>query len=409
MSDAPPESHFDLLAPIPGFRFAGVHCGLKKKEGALDLGVVIADEPAVSAAVLTRNLVRAAPVEVVAERIKRGKTRALLVNSGNANACTGAPGMRATLETSAALAAALDCPPEQVLPASKGVIGVLLPAEKVNGAIAQLVAAARPEGVADFAEAIRTTDRFRKVARRKVRAGKKRSYSVLAVAKGAGMIHPDMATTLAFVFTDAPVKRSFLKSALKSAIDASFNRITVDGDTSTNDTVAVLASGAGGGPKLAGECSTSRRFVEALHGTLTEVAKMIVADGEGAEHIARIEVRGAATDTDATKIARTIATSPLVKTALHGKDPNWGRILAAAGRAGASFDPAKATLDIGGVRVFERGKPIMDAACEARASAAMEAAELYIVLRVREGKGRGWYWTSDLGHAYVTLNADYRS
>lgn len=398
----------DLFAPVPGFRFAGISCGMKAN-GDRDLALAVADQPVVSAAVLTRNLVRAAPVDVVAERVKRGKTRAILVNSGNANAVTGAEGMKATLETTGALAAALDVPPEQVLPASTGVIGVLLPTEKVTGATPALLAAARPDGIEDFAEAIRTTDRYRKVSRRVVARGKRRAYSVLAVAKGAGMIHPDMATTLGFVFTDAPVKRSFLRQALRAAIDDTFNRITVDGDTSTNDTVVALASGAGGGAKLTGECQTSERLVRAMREVLEDVAKMIVADGEGAEHVARIEVRGCASDADATRIARTIATSPLVKTALHGKDPNWGRILAAAGRAGVRFDPKRATLDIGGQRVLERGRPVMDAEREAAASEAMAGPEVDILLKLREGRGRGWYWTSDLGHAYVTLNADYRS
>lgn len=403
-------SKLDDAAPsprVPGFRFASIASGIKPN-GALDLALAVADRPVAAAAVLTQNMVRAAPVDLVEARVKGGEIGAILVNSGNANAVTGAEGMKAALDTTARVAEALGLKAAQVLPASTGVIGVLLPADRIVEATPRLVAGLSADGLGGFAEAIRTTDRYKKIAQRSFAWGG-RTYEVVAVAKGAGMIHPNMATTLGFVFTDAPVELHFLREALRASIEDSFNRITVDGDTSTNDTVVAMASGASGGDQLTGDCEGSALLRAAMLQVLEDVAKAIVADGEGAERIARIEVRGAKSDAEATQIARTIATSPLVKTALHGKDPNWGRILAAAGRAGVRFDPDKADLDIGGQRVLQQGKPVMDAAREAAASAAMAEPEVEIEFTLSEGSGRGWYWACDLGHAYVSLNADYRS
>lgn len=390
-----------------GFSLAGLACGIKKN-GRPDVGLIVADRDCPVAAVFTRNRVRAAPVTIAGARVRRGTARAVLANSGNANACTGPAGERAALEATAAIARALGIDEASVLPASTGVIGVPLPAGLIVRAAPALVAALDPGGVDAFAQAILTTDRGPKVAARSFGLGGRRRAKVLAIAKGAGMIHPDMATTLVFVLTDAPVGRRFLRRALASAVDGSFNRMTVDGDTSTNDAVFLMASGAAGGTPLRPDAEAAPRFLKALTGALEEVGKLVVSDGEGAEHLVRVEVRGAPSDAAATRVARTIATSSLVKTALHGQDPNWGRILAAAGRAGVELDPARARVRIGDVDVYRRGAPVGEAA-EAPASAVMARPEYTIRVDLAAGDGRGHYWTCDLGHAYVRLNADYRS
>jgi len=265
-----------------------------------------------------------------------------------------------------------------------------------------------PDGADAFARSILTTDRGPKVAWRSVSLGRRRRATVLAIAKGAGMIHPDMATTLAFVLTDAPISHSGLKRLLRSATDETFNRITVDGDTSTNDTILALASGAVGGPRLPAAGPVRERFARAFTEALEDVAKLIVADGEGAERLVKVVVRGAASDKAAVRVARTVATSQLVKTAIHGRDPNWGRLLAAAGRSGVAIDEHRVNIWIGGVAVYRRGRPVGDAA-EAPAAAAMEQAEYTIELRLGRGAGRAHYWTCDLGHEYVRINADYRT
>ncbi|MCB9621595.1 MAG: bifunctional glutamate N-acetyltransferase/amino-acid acetyltransferase ArgJ [Sandaracinus sp.] len=395
-----------LFAPVAGFRFAGLSAGIKKKAGAPDLGLIVADADVPVAAVYTTNRVKAAPVRLAAKRTKRGKARAVVVNAGNANACTGVAGMKAAKTSTAAVASALGVAPESVIPASTGVIGVLLPAEKIVDAAPSLAASASAEGIEDFAHAILTTDRGPKLARVSFEVGGQEA-TVLAVAKGAGMIHPNMATTLCFVVTDAKVGSKELASALSEASELTFNRISVDGDTSTNDAIVAMASGAMGGRALKGKGLTA--FREALREALEGVALQIVADGEGAEHVARITVEGARSDGSALRIARTMATSPLVKTAMHGKDPNWGRLLAAAGRSGERFDPERAEVALGDVTVFRDGLTTMDAETEAKAGEVMKRPRYEITLRLAEGKGRAFYWTCDLGHAYVSCNADYRS
>jgi len=347
-------------------------------------------------------------VIIAEERVHGGLASAVLVNSGNANACTGKAGHRVTLSTTAAVAGALGCAPSHVLPASTGVIGHLLPGERVVGGIPQLVRSLGPDGADAFARSILTTDRGPKLAWRRVSLGGGRRATVLAIAKGAGMIHPDMATTLAFVLTDAPVSRSALKRLLRTATDETFNRITVDDDTSTNDTILALASGAVGGPQLPGSGRVRERFARAFTDVLEDVAKLIVADGEGAERLVKIVVRGALNDKAALRVARTVATSQLVKTAIHGRDPNWGRLLAAAGRSGVSIDERRVNIRVGGVPVYSRGRPVGEAA-EVPAATAMDQAEYAIELRLGAGEGQAHYWTCDLGHEYVRINADYRT
>lgn len=394
------------LPIVPGFRFAGIHAGIKKN-GKPDLALAVADEPVPAAAVFTKNLVRAAPVDIAEARVRAGKIRAILVNSGNANACTGKDGVRAALGSTAAVARALGAKAEHVFPASTGVIGQQLRAGVIDAAVPALVDSLGEDAAPDFARAIMTTDKAEKVAHRtlKLPGG---TITVLGICKGAGMIHPNMATMLGFVFTDAKVAPAVLSRVLRRGADATFNRISVDGDTSTNDTLAILASGRTGSAIKAGSPALAR-FERAVIEVLEDLAVQIVSDGEGAEHAVRIEVKGAKSPADAEKAARAIATSPLVKTALHGCDPNWGRIVAAAGRSGARFEPKNVDVRIGDVVVFKAGKPVMDAPTEARASEVMRKARYAITVKLGGGKGADHYFTSDLGHEYVRINADYRS
>jgi glutamate N-acetyltransferase / amino-acid N-acetyltransferase len=396
----------DPLPLIRGFRFAGISAGIKKS-GAKDLALVVADRPVPTAGVFTRNLVRAAPVEISEARLRGGKAQALLSNSGNANACTGKQGHAAAIASSRAVARALGIAEEHVLPSSTGVIGVVLPGEKLVGATPALVDDLSDDGAARFAEAIMTTDRFRKTSTATFR-GTKGGGALLGIAKGAGMIHPDMATTLGFLVTDVNATPAYLRRALRKAVNETLNRISVDGDTSTNDSFYLMASGATGSTPLRGGDAASARFERALADVLEELGRAMVSDGEGAEHAVRIEVL-ADTEKNALEVARTIARSLLVKTALHGCDPNWGRIIAAAGRAGVKFDPGRAEVSIGDVRVFRRGLPTFDAETERKASAVMKQPRYTISLALGTGKAKAHVLTSDLGHEYVRINADYRS
>ncbi len=395
------------MTHVPGFRFSAVAAGIKKKEGALDLALIVADEPVSAAGVFTRNVVRAAPVDVAQKRIASGQVRAVLVNSGNANACTGEPGLAATLDTTAAVARALGTTPELVIPASTGVIGAVLPADKVLTAVPALVESLSAEGADRFAEGILTTDRWKKVATASLEQNGARA-TFLGMAKGAGMIHPDLgpqpphATLLAFVVTDATATPELLQAALERAADLTFNACSVDGDTSTNDTLVVLASGK----------SPVRPSLAELTDKLIEVcrplARELVRDGEGAEHAVDIVVRGLASEADAKQVAKTVAASPLVKTALYGKDANWGRLLAAAGRAGVYFTPSRATISIGGHVICERGLPTGKEA-ELRAGEVMKQNTYIIELELGDGPGTFTYVTCDFGHGYIDVNAGYRS
>jgi glutamate N-acetyltransferase/amino-acid N-acetyltransferase len=390
---------------VKGFKWAGVRAGLKAN-GKRDVGLIVGEEPLAAAAVFTRNVVRAAPVELASRHVRGGRISAVLVNSGNANACTGKAGERACAETVNAIAGALGMSPKQVFPASTGVIGKVLPADKILRVVPDLLADLDAGHAAHFSEAILTTDQWEKNARTTFRVGGS-SATVVAIAKGAGMIHPDMATTLAFVATDAVVAPAVLRRALRSAADRTFNALSVDGDTSTNDTILALASSRTG--RAVGASGAGFAALEAaLADVLGTVGELIVKDGEGAEHVVRIEVRGTKNDDAARKIASTIARSSLVKTALYGKDPNWGRIVAAAGRAGVRFDPSRVTVSIGGVAIV-RGGAALGGKTEARVAKAMKQPKYTIELSVGAGAGRAHYLTCDLGHGYVNVNADYRT
>lgn len=384
-----------------------MHCGIKPKKG-LDLGLILADEPAAAAGVFTQNRVIAAPVVIAKRRVRAGACRAVLVNSGNANACTGRAGQRAALSSTRALAEELGASQSQVVPASTGVIGVQLPKNAIERAIPELVQKSSAASAGAFSRAILTTDRGPKMASAQFLIGKSRA-TVLGIAKGAGMIHPDMATTLAFIMTDVAVSPNVLAKALRASVDGTFNRITVDGDTSTNDMILLLASGQASQRALGARDKASSRFVGALTEVLGRLGELIVSDGEGAERLVRIEVKGARSDSAALQVAETIATSQLVKTAIHGCDPNWGRIVAAAGRAGVPFRVDDVNVKVGAVTVFRKGAPVSSAAVERKASNVMKKPRYTITLEMGKGSGQAHYWTCDLGHEYVRINADYRS
>ncbi|MEM7436297.1 MAG: bifunctional glutamate N-acetyltransferase/amino-acid acetyltransferase ArgJ [Myxococcota bacterium] len=396
-----------MTRPTKGFRYSGVAAGIKSA-GALDLGLIAADAPVPAAGVFTRNLVRAAPVVLSERRLRGGAAQAILVNSGNANACTGRAGHEVAIASTRAVAKRLGVAAKLVLPASTGVIGVPIAHGQIEAAVPKLVDALSARDTSTFANAILTTDRGPKEAGATLVVGSTRCR-ILGVAKGAGMIHPNMATTLAFVTTDAAVGHRALLSHLSRAAERTFNRATVDGDTSTNDSIYALASGASASRSVSSRGADADKFGSALTDVLESLVKMIVADGEGAEHLVRITVQGTRTHDDAVQIARTVGGSQLVKTAIHGADPNWGRILAAAGRAGVRLNPDHVSISIGSVGIFDHGRPTMPPKTEAKAARVMRRPEYEITVEVGKGRGLGHYWTCDLGHEYVRINADYRT
>jgi glutamate N-acetyltransferase/amino-acid N-acetyltransferase len=390
-----------MSGKVLGFRFAAVSAGIRK-DGRIDLALAVCDRPAVTAALFTRNLVKAAPVVVAAERARAGVSRAVLANAGCANAVTGEQGLAAVRETTQAVAKALGISAEEVLPASTGVIGAHLPVEKITAQASALATKLAAESHEDFALAICTTDRWTKIAEAEAEGAR-----VLAIGKGAGMIGPDVggvphATMLVFIFTDAVVEQAVLARSLTEASEVTFNACSVDGDTSTNDTVIAMASGA------SGKSPSEAALTSALTKVCDVLARSMVADGEGANHVAEIRVSGLASRADAKAVAKTIATSLLVKTMLFGEDANWGRLLAAAGRAGVAFDPKRAAISIGGVVIVKDGMPI-GAEAEKRANEFLKQPSYIIELTLGDGPGELRYLTSDLGHGYVDVNAGYRS
>lgn len=390
-----------------GFRFAGVAAGIKKK-GGLDVGMIAAEAPCATAAVFTGNRVKAAPVTLsqAALRASRGRMRGVIVNSGNANACTGAQGTADARAMAAAAAQAIGAKPGELLVASTGVIGQALPMDRVLPGVAAAGAALAPGSWDDFAAAILTTDKRAKTARRTVTLGRT-PVTLLGCTKGAGMIAPNMATTLTFIVSDAAIAPAALRAATRAAVTPSFNAIAVDGDTSTNDTLAVLASGAAGrGGALAGKALAG--FTAALTELCHDLATQLMRDGEGVHHVVTIEVRGAASERAAQAVARRVATSPLVKTAIAGGDPNWGRVLCAVGNAGPALAPERLGLRFGDVEVVRRGTlaPGYD---ETRAAAVMREAAYTIAIDLGGGKASARFLACDLSHEYVSINADYRS
>ena len=389
-----------------GFRVAAARAGLRSGPGP-DVMLLISDRgPVPAAATFTKNRLRAAPVEVSmrALRASGGRVAGVVANAGCANAGTGAPGLEDAHAVQALAAERIGVASRHVFTASTGLIGSRLGVDRIASVLPALRPAAgrRPDGEA--ARAIMTTDTVPKEAAVEVDLGQGRTARLAGMAKGSGMIHPQMGTMLAFLTTDAPVAPAALRGALRATVDRTFNQVTVDGDPSTNDTVLVLASGAEGGPELAD--ASLDAFAEGLEAVCRSLAEQIAADGEGAQHRIDVSVIGARTDREARLVARTVASSSLVKTAVHGADPNWGRIAAAAGRSGASLDPDRLAVRIGSIIVYDGAPLPFD---ERAASRALRGKVVGIGLDLRLGSGAGMAWGCDLSAEYVAINSEYRT
>lgn len=392
--------------PVPkGFRLAGVHCGIKSNAAKEDLTLIATDSEATAAGVYTQNLVVAASVTQNRAKTPCGTFRVVVINSGNANACTGERGERDSREMARLAAATVGGSEQQALVMSTGIIGHFLPMEKIETGI-DAAAAKLGDETAAFESAVRgimTTDKFQKTASRSIEIDGQ-PVQITAMAKGAGMIGPNMATMLCVVMTDASLTAAVAQELLTHAAERSFNCISVEGHTSTSDTALLLASGASG---VAPTSEADRAaFQQTLDEVCIELAKLIPSDGEGATHLITLDVTGCASRAEAHCIAKTVANSPLVKTAITGNDPNWGRIVSAAGYAGVAFDPAKVTLTINGMLIYEAGMP---AAYDAKSvSESMRANhEVHLVLTFTEGDASVRFWASDLTVEYVNFNSDY--
>jgi glutamate N-acetyltransferase/amino-acid N-acetyltransferase len=393
-----------VTAPA-GF-LAGTACAAIKKAGKRDVAVIYSSVPASAAGVFTLNRVKAAPVLISMERLAGGLARAVVVNSGNANACNGEQGMSDAMAMAAEASGILGIPEEEVLVASTGVIGKKMPMDKVLPGVRAAAGQVSTDGGSLAAQAIMTTDTFPKEAAVNLKLGGK-TVTIGGTAKGSGMIHPNMATLLCFITTDAAVSPACLKKALKHAADLSFNMITVDGDSSTNDMAVIMANGLAGNKKIEDEGSDYAYFREALTAVCTSLAKDIARDGEGATKMIEVKVLNAATDKDARLAARSIAGSNLVKTAVFGQDANWGRVICAAGYSGAAFDPEKVDIFLGDVQVAREGGSLEFS--EELALEALRQSTVKITLDFKSGRGSATAWGCDLSYDYVKINADYRT
>jgi glutamate N-acetyltransferase/amino-acid N-acetyltransferase len=398
------------LPPIDGVRLATAAAGIRYK-GRTDVLLAIMDEGTVAAGVFTKSKCPSAPVEWDRANLKKSKSRALIVNSGNANAFTGKNGRSATKLTGDIVSKALGCKPADVFQSSTGVIGEPLDASKFSGVMDQLVSGASAEAWQDAARAIMTTDTFPKVATATAKIGKTR-VTINGIAKGAGMIAPDMATMLSYVFTDAPVSAAVLQALLSKGVTDTFNAVTIDSDTSTSDTLMAFATGTAaerGAPKITRASDPRlKAFAKAFHDVLANLSEQVARDGEGARKLVEIIVEGATSDKSARKIAMSIANSPLVKTAIAGEDANWGRVVMAVGKAGEPADRDRLSIAFNGIRVAKRGErdPSYD---EVQVSEAMKNPEIQIKVSIGLGKGRDRVLTCDLTKEYVAINGDYRS
>jgi len=395
-----------VFAVPKGFKAAACSAGIKKS-GKLDLALICADKPVECAGVFTTNKVVAAPVKITESRVRQGLCQAILVNSGNANACTGVPGLQDARRCGDLVAANLDIAPEMVAVSSTGVIGVPLPMYCFEEHVPTLCRMLKQDQFDGVARAMMTTDAFPKMSGRTIMIDGQ-EVRLLGLAKGAGMIHPDMATMLAFVVTDALLADGLLEHSLRQSVNSSFNRITVDRDTSTNDMVLLLASGEAENQEIAEGSQTLGQFDNALSEIMLDLAKMIVRDGEGATKLVRIQINGAASDDDALVAARSVATSQLVKTAFFGEDANWGRIIAAVGYSGADVDPDQVSIMIDDVTMVSKGLGL-GSEQETLASEILKKPEFTVMIDLALGKGSAYYYTSDLTYEYVKINADYRS
>lgn len=395
-----------------GFRFGAAKAGVKAS-GRTDFALIVANTPASAAAVFTANRVTAAPLIVDKEHLRAtaGKVRVAAINAGNANCAAGQAGLNAAHATCGAAAQVFSCRPEEVFPSSTGVIGVPLPAEKLIAALPGIAASLGdgPDHFRQVAQAIMTTDTVEKTAFAQMDVtgsdGVRRQVRIAALGKGAGMIHPQLvphATMLVYVLTDAAIEPTVLDGYLRQAVEVSFNRISVDGDTSTNDTVLLLASGASSAAIGPGNTT----FAAALTQVCTSLARQIVADGEGVTHVVELRIEGAASDSDALRVAKAIAHSPLVKTAWAGCDPNWGRLAAAIGYSGAQIDPDRFDISFGDLPICRNGGRAAEFD-EASAHAYIEQREFSITIQLHQGTGSCLFWTTDLTVEYIHINADY--
>ncbi len=390
---------------VPGFRFAGVACGIKES-GRKDLALIVSERPAAAAALFTRNRIKSPSVTAGTQNVRRGRLQAVVVNSGNANACTGPGGLRDAEAMCAETAGHVGIDAGQVLPSSTGIIGVRLPMDKIRQGIAAAAAALSPDALQDAAQAIMTTDNGPKTAAASCRIGG-RTVHVAGIAKGAGMIAPNMATMLCYVLTDAAVAPAALRPMLRRAADGTFHAITVDGDTSTNDTVLCMANGVAGNPRITRGGEGEDVLEQALTRVMKELALRVVADGEGTKKLVEIRVDGARTVAEARKVAFTVANSKLVKTAFFGEDPNIGRFMMAIGNAGVPVVEETIDIALGSVKVVRQGLAV--GTREAAAAKVMQRPSFTVRISLGMGDAHTSVWTSDLGHEYVRINSDYRT
>ncbi len=392
-----------------GFLASGIHCGVRKNAEKPDLALIYSQAPCSAAGVFTRNIVKAAPVLLDIELLKRGSARAIAANSGNANACA-EDDMANAERLCAAAASALGLRPEEVLIGSTGVIGQRLNIEALEAGLPRAAAELSPRGSDAAARAIMTTDTVKKETAVELALGG-RTVRIGAIAKGSGMIHPNMGTMLCYITTDCAVGPAPLKKALAAAADVSFNRVSVDGDTSTNDSCIILANGLAGNEPIEGEGEAYALFLEALISVCTELARLVAADGEGAAHLITCEIRGADSVEKAVRLAKSVINSPLTKAAVFGRDANWGRVLCAMGYSGADFDPGLTDIVFssaaGSVTVCEKGRGLnFD---EALAKSVLSEKEVVITADLREGPFSAACWGCDLTYDYVRINGDYRT
>jgi len=394
-----------VTAPL-GFRAAGMHCGIKKPE-LLDLALCVSDVSGPIAGVFTKNRVAAAPVLLDRRHLRSHRGRAIIVNSGNANACTGEQGLVAAKAMATAVAQQLRTPIQQVFVGSTGVIGRALPIDRITAAIPTLISRLNVQGGGQAAQAILTTDLRPKTVALQSKIGG-RVITIGGMAKGSGMIHPNMATMLAYLTTDAAIAPLTLQRVLKSAVDQSFNCITVDGDTSTNDTVLCLANGLAENRAIQQGTRSYRDFERLLTEAAQALALMICRDGEGVTKVVKILVEGAAATAAAKRVAETIATSNLVKTAMFGEDANWGRVMAALGRSGIAIDPSKVTVRFDDIIMVKRGVGL-GLAAEGKIAQVFKRKEFTVAVHLGQGPACAHMWTTDLSYDYVRINASYRS
>jgi glutamate N-acetyltransferase/amino-acid N-acetyltransferase len=391
---------------VPGFKAWGIHSGIKKNEKK-DLAIIYSDREAAVAGVFTKNRVKAACVLLNTVKVKSGKGRAIIANSGCANACTGKRGFADARATAEIAAGELGVRPDAVYVASTGVIGEFLPMPKIATGIATAVGLLSSSGWEQTAEAIMTTDIYPKRSIVQEEIGGK-TVTVAGIAKGSGMIHPNLATMLCFIMTDAVVSASMLKKALLASTERSFNNITVDGDTSTNDMILCMANGAAGNKRPAAGSKDLKKFQACLDAVALSLAKQVVRDGEGATKFVEIEVRGAKNPVEAKRAAMTVAKSSLVKTALFGEDANWGRIMAVLGNAGVEMDETRTDIYIGKAKLVEKGLG-QGKAADREAALALKQREIQIIIDLHKGKASATVWTCDMSYEYVKINAAYRS